>query len=241
MSVTLAIKEMDTEKALCRDAKNRTVQVFLSDNTKFAKYCEVKRWIDLAAAEKELGADKLGEIKKRNKVRSKRDIPPDKIKDRGDLTTLKPFMGEEVTHWATVENIPRDAQQQIMNSGLVTDAMNAWDMLSLEDMTATCAKCSLSWDKGRGCVATLMGENSPLPEMAKKYGTSFLAGISNYIEQKKVFGPAEAKTVLKEVQDLRNKLPAEGKMMVRRLSGVLDRLEAVAEISSDHKISFYFM
>jgi len=40
---------------------------------------------------------------------------------------------------------------------------------------------------------------------------------------------------------LREKLPLESKMMVRRYSGVLDRLEKVGNISLKYGAKFYFL
>ena len=43
-----------------------------------------------------------------------------------------------------------------------------------------------------------------------------------------------------EVEILNKALPEEGKMMVRRYSGPVERLEAVARISVEEGCGFYF-
>lgn len=240
MSISMSIKELESEKALCRDDKKKTVQVFLSDIGKFAQYCDKNRYIDLSAAEQKLGKEKVAEIKKRNRVRSTGEITADKIKEKKDLETLKPFTREETTKWVTLQIHPKNAQEDILKSGLIADSVTAWDALGFDEMYAICAKCELSWDKGRGCIATLIPSDSPLPEIANKYGLKYIAGIPKYAEKGAVFDSSEAKQFLSELKQLRDKLPGEGKMMVRRLSGAMDRLEAIAKTCSDKGVKMYF-
>jgi len=240
MSISMSIKELESNEALCRDSKKNTVKVFLSDTAKFAQYCDKNRYIDLAAAEAKMGKEKLAEIKKRNRVRSRGEIIADKITDAKDLEALKPFTREEVTNWLTIELQPEKVRDEIMNSNLVTDSMNAWDLYEFDEMYATCAKCKLSWDKGRGCIATLMPSDSPLPEIAARFGLNFIANIPKSAEDKVVYESKNAGELLKEIEKLRERLPEEGKMMVRRLSGALDRLEALSKTSTEHKVKFYF-
>lgn len=58
---------------------------------------------------------------------------------------------------------------------------------------------------------------------------------------KKEFTPADAEALAKEVALLREVLPSEGKMMVRRYSGPLERLGEVARVSMEQGCGFYFM
>jgi len=240
MSISMSIKELESDKALCRDAKKKTVQVFLSDIGKFSQYCDKNRFIDLAAAEAKLGTEKVAEIKKRNRLRAGGEIMAEKIKEKNDLGLLKPFTREEITNWVTLEPLPKKIQEEVLSSELVTDFVNAWDSLSFDEMYATCAKCELSWDKGRGCIATLIPSNSPLPEIANKYGLKFIAGIPQYAEKGTVFEAEKAKELLQEIKKLREELPAEGKMMVYRLSGAMDRLESLAKTCSEKGVRLYF-
>ncbi len=46
--------------------------------------------------------------------------------------------------------------------------------------------------------------------------------------------------LLKEVQVIREKSPAEGKLIVRRIEGTLNRLEAMAKCAKDYNVGFYF-
>lgn len=234
------IKELESDKALCRDKKNTNAQANLKDISKFSKYCERNYYIDLAKAEAKLGKEKLTEIKRRNKVRGTGEIKAEKIKDSKDLEALKPFMREEITTWVNLIQQPKNVQDEIMASGLVSDIMNGWDVLSFEEMGAICGKCVLSWDKGRGCVATLMPSDNPMPEIARKNGLNFIANIPKYAEEKTVFDGAKAKDILSEIEKLRPAVEKEGRGMAHRLSGVIERLESMSKACAENNVKFYF-
>ncbi len=240
MSITMFIKELDSDKALCRDAKKKTAQVNLKEPGKFEQYCLVNHFIDMAKAEAALGKDKLAEIRKRNKVRGKGEIKADKIKEKADLETLKPFTRHEITTWVDLTKVSGEVAAVILGSELVADVMNGWDMLTLVESSAVCAKCVLSWDKGRGCVANLMSGDSPLPEVAKKHNLKFISSIEKYAETKQEFDEAAAKELLKEIEQLKKVMVNEEKMTQRRLAGVVERLEAMAKTCSTHGCKFYF-
>jgi len=61
------------------------------------------------------------------------------------------------------------------------------------------------------------------------------------VKNKTLFNKEDAVRMLEEIKVLREKLPLESKMMVRRYSGVLDRLEKVANISIKYGTKFYFL
>jgi hypothetical protein len=63
--------------------------------------------------------------------------------------------------------------------------------------------------------------------------------VNEAAEQKKVFTPKDADELLKEVRVIREKSPAEGKMIVRRIEGTLNRLEAMAKCAKDYGVGFY--
>lgn len=64
--------------------------------------------------------------------------------------------------------------------------------------------------------------------------------MNELAETKKVLSPKDAEKLLEEVEVLREKIPAEGKMMARRTEGTLARLEAMAKCVRDYKVGFYF-
>jgi hypothetical protein len=240
MSITMFLKELESDKALCREMKNTIARVNLRDASKFLAYCERNYFIDLGAAAKKLGEAKLKEIKKRNGVRGTGEIKADKIKDKNDLEALKPFTREEVTTWVDLLSQPKSVVDEIMSSGLVSDSMNSWDMLSFEQMGEICGKCALSWDKGRGCVATLMSGDSPLPEIARKAGLQFIADIPKHAETKTVFDGSKATELLADIPKLRAAVEKEGKQMANRLKGVIERLESAAKVCAENNVRFYF-
>lgn len=240
MSITMFIKETESDKALCKDKKAKNAQVNLKEPGKFEQYCERNYFIDLAAAEAKLGKDKVAEIKKRNRLRGSGEIKAEKVKDKNDLATLKPFTREEITTWVNILVLPKNVIDEIMSSTLVSDIMTMWDMINFEEMGAICGKCVLSWDKKRGCVATLMPGDSPMPEIAKKAGLNFIASIPKYAEDKTVFDGAKAKELLKEIEKLRPAVEKEGKQMAHRLSGAIERLESMAKACSESDCRFYF-
>jgi len=240
MSVTMFIKEIESDKALCREKKKTTAQFNLKEFGKFKQYCERNYFINIPAAEEKLGAEKVAEIKKRNKVRGKGEIKAEKITDKSDLATLKPFTREEVTTWVNLLVLPKNIVDEMKSSGLVSDEMNSWDMIDFEEMGAICGKCALSWDKKRGCVANLMAGESPLPDIAKKAGLNFIASIPKYAEDKTVFDGAKAKELLKEIEKLKPAVEKEGKGIAYRLSGVIERLESMAKACAENDVQFYF-
>ena len=119
--------------------------------------------------------------------------------------------------------------------------LSGWDMLSFDEMNETCAKCPLSWDKGRGCIGTFGPEKSLLPEIAGKHGMSIVASVVECAAEQRKLSAEDAAALLEEVKALRDILPEEGKVMVRRYSGVLDRLEAMATACVDNGCRFYFL
>jgi hypothetical protein len=69
---------------------------------------------------------------------------------------------------------------------------------------------------------------------------SILSKVNELAESKKILSPKDADELLKEVKILREKAPAEGKMIVRRIEGTLNRLEAIAKCAKDYNVGLYF-
>ena len=67
-----------------------------------------------------------------------------------------------------------------------------------------------------------------------------MASVPDAVKDGRRFTPEDAKELLREVEVLRAALPEEGKMMVRRYSGPVDRMEAVAKISVSEGCGFFF-
>jgi hypothetical protein len=144
------------------------------------------------------------------------------------------------TGWIAMDRVPSDKKAAVLAAAKKEDSVTDWDLVEFEDMYATCAKCGLSWDNKKGCVGNFGPAGSPVPELSKKYGLSLLAKVNEAAEQKKMFTSKDADELLKEIKVIREKSPAEGKMIVRRIEGTLNRLEAMSMCAKDFGVGFYF-
>jgi len=237
----MAITELDSDKALCKGKKLSTVKVFIEDPARWEKYVEVDRMVDLKKATEKLGQEKIDAFLKKSRLKVEGDeFYLEKVKDESDRKMFQPFVKEVKTKWILVEKVPSAERKDLVSAAKKENTVTDWDMLEFDEMYATCAKCGMSWDNKKGCVGNFGPSGSPVPELAKKYGLKLLAGVNELAEAKKVLSPDEAEILLKEVKVLREKSPAEGKMIVRRIEGTLNRLEAMANCSKDFKVGFYF-
>jgi len=237
----MAITEIESEKALCKNKKLSTVKVFLDDPSRWDKHVEVDRIVDLKAAAAKLGQEKLDAIIKKARLKVEGDeLYLEKVKDPTDQKTFAPFVKEVKTKWILVEKVPAAERKDLVASAKKENTVTEWDLLEFEEMYATCGKCGLSWDNKKGCVGNFGPSGSPVPELAKKYGLNLLAKVNEAAEARKIFTSKDADELLKEVKVIREKSPAEGKMIVRRIEGTLNRLEAMAKCVKDYNVGFYF-
>lgn len=241
MGLNMAIMELESDKALCKGKKLSTVKVFLEEPGRWDKHVEVEKIVDLKAAAAKLGQEKLDAMFKKTRLKVEGDeLYLEKVKDPVDQKALAPFVKEVKTKWILVEKVPQAERKDLVGAAKKENTVTEWDMLEFDEMYATCGKCGMSWDNKKGCVGNFGPSGSPVPELAKKYGLNLLAKVNEAAEQKKIFSPKDADELLKEVKVLREKSPAEGKMIVRRIEGTLNRLEAMAKCVKDHSVGFYF-
>jgi len=241
MGLNMAIMELESDKALCKGKKLSTVKVFLENPGRWDRYVEVDRIVDLKAAAAKLGQDKLDAMLKKMRVKVEGDdLYLEKVKDPADQKVLAPFVKEVKTRWILVEKVPPSEAKDLVAAAKKENTVTEWDLLEFDEMYETCGKCGLSWDSKKGCVGNFGPSGSPVPDLAKKHGLSMLAGVNEAAETKKVFTPRDADELLREVKVLREKAPAEGKMMVRRIEGTLNRLEAMAKCAKEYGVGFYF-
>ena len=240
MGLNMAITELDSDKALCKGKKLSVVKVFLEDPSRWEKHVEVDRIVDLKAATAKLGQEKIDAFLKKSRLKVEGDeLYLEKVKDEADRKMLQPFVKEVKTKWILLEKVPTADRKDVVSAAKKENTVTEWDMLEFDEMYATCAKCGLSWDNKKGCVGNFGPSGSPVPELAKKYGLKLLASVNELAESKKVLTPNDAADLLKEVKTLREKSPAEGKMIVRRIEGTLNRLEAMANCSKEFNVGFY--
>ena len=241
MAINMAITELESEKALCKNKKLTTVKVFFEQPGRWEKYMEVDRIVDLKKAAEKLGKEKMDAFFKKTRLKPEGDeLYLEKVKDDADRKMLEPFVKEVKTKWVLVEKVPSEMRKDVIAEAKKENVVTEWDLLEFDEMYATCGKCGLSWDSKKGCVGNFGPSGSPVPELAKKYGLNMLAKVNESAEARKVFTPKDAEELLKEIKVIREKSPAEGKMIVRRIEGTLNRLEGMAKCAKDHNVGFYF-
>lgn len=241
MGLNMAITELETDKALCRTKKLTLAKVYVDDPAKWSGLVEVDKVVDLKKASAKLGKEKVDAILKKGRLSPEGDeLFLEKVKDPEDQKTLGPFVTEVKTNWILVDKVPSDKKKDVLAAASKPNSVTEWDMVEFDDMYATCAKCGLSWDNKKGCVGNFGPSGSPVPELAKKYGLSLLSKVDSLAEKKTVLTAKDAEKLLEEVKVLREKSPAEGKMIVRRIEGTLNRLEAIAKCSKEYGVGFYF-
>jgi hypothetical protein len=241
MGLNMAITELESDKALCRGKKLSVVKVFIEDPSRWEKILEVDRIVDLKKAAEKLGKDKVDAFIKKSKLKIEGDeLYLEKVKDENDRKMFTPFIKEVKTKWILMEKVPTDQKKDVVAAAKKENTVTEWDMLEFDEMYATCGKCGLSWDNKKGCVGNFGPSGSPVPELAKKHGLNILSKVNELAEQKKILTSKDADELLREVKVLREKAPAEGKVIVRRIEGTLNRLEAMAKCAKDYNVGFYF-
>ncbi len=241
MGVSIAICEVDSDSALCKMGKTTLLKVNLKDVTGFEDLAEFDLVVPISQAKLVLGADWEGFLKRNRLDPEMETLYLEKVKNEADKKLLTAESQKLYTGWISLDKVPADRKAALMEKAGKDDRLTGWDMLSFDDMAATCAKCPLSWDEGRGCMGTFGPENSALPGIAQKYGCTIVANVPSSVESKKIFAVEDANQLLAEVKLLREKLPDEGKVMVRRYSGVLDRLEKMGNVCVTYGTRFYFL
>lgn len=240
MGISIAICEKDAPNASCAELKKTVVKTLVSDVSLFGDAAEYDEIVSLDDA-KALFSDYEAFIK-RNRINEETDaIYLDKVKKAEDLEILKPKSEKKYTGWVVFDKLEtQELKDKAIELSKPENRLTGWDMLDFDAMNEMCAACPLSWDKGRGCIGTFGPDNSQLPEIAERRGCPVIASVPAGAKDGKIYTPAEAESLAKEVALLQEVLPEEGKMAVRRYSGPLERLGAVADISVKEGCGFYF-
>ena len=239
MGINIAICELEAENALCRSMKTELRRIFVDDITGFEDVSKTETIVSIEDA-KRLFPDWEGFLK-RNRTPADIDaIYLDKVKKNDDLAILAPHSKIVLTGWIPVDELNEERLEKAISVSKKENRLTAWDMLSFEDMTETCASCTLSWDKGRGCIGSFGPENSLLPMLAGKNGCGIIASVPDSATEKRIFSPDDALLLIDEIWKMTDILPVEGKVYVKRYSGPLERMMAVANISVREKCGFFF-
>lgn len=229
--------ESEAPSAPCKDLRSKVVKVHVKDVGPFVDYAEYDEFVPYEKAKAAVGD--WDAFVKRNRLNEDADaVYIEKVKKSEDLETLKPLAERVCTGWIVMENVPDDRKDAVLKAS--DDKVTGWDLLDFDEMNEMCGSCPLSWDKGRGCIGAFGPDNSLLPEIAGRHGCPIVASVPQAVAEGRRFTSEDAKQLLKEVENLRQALPEEGKMMVRRYSGPVDRMEAVARISEKEGCGFFF-
>jgi len=239
MGINIGICEMEAQNAACKDLRSNIIRVHIDSENGFEDIVQYEEVVDLATAKKAVG-DWAAFIK-RNRINEETDaVYMTKVKKDEDIALLQPLAKKVCTGWIPMEGIPEARKKAILEIASKDDIITGWDQLEFDEMNEICAKCPLSWDKGRGCIGAFGPDNSKLPEIAEKYGCPITASAPESAKAHKIFSPEDAKSLLKEIEVLRDALPKEGKVFVNRYGGPVDRMEAVAKISVAEGCGWYF-
>jgi len=239
MGISIAICELEAKSALCKECKTNIVKALVEDISGLEDIVEIDEYVTLDEAKKLFpGWD---DFIKRNRINEEADaIYMVKVKNDDDRAKLQPYVKKKYTGWVTLEGLDAKKKEEVLKRSKRENRITGWDRLEFDEMNDMCAKCPLSWDKGRGCMGAFGPDNSKLPEIAEKRGCPIVASAIKSSAEQKRFSPEDAKQLKKEAGILTDALPEEGKVYVRRYGGVLERLDAVADICMKENCGFFF-
>ena len=239
MGINIGICEMEAQNAACRELRSTVIRVHVDSKKGFDDIVQYDELVELPAAKKAVGDWEA--FIKRNRINEDTDaVYMSRVKKEEDIALLQPLAKKKCTGWILMEGLPEKRKEEVLAAASNDDIITGWDQLEFDEMNEMCAKCPLSWDKGRGCIGAFGPDTSKLPEIAAKYDCPITASAPESAKTQKKFTPDDARSLLKEVEVLRDALPKEGKVFVNRYSGPVDRMEAVAKISVAEGCGWYF-
>lgn len=239
MGINIGICELEAQRASCRELKTDIHRVKLDDVSGFEDIVEFDETVSLDKA-KEMFQD-WDAFMKRNRLNKECElIYLDKIKDDDNLNTLKTVCQRVCTGWVSLKDMTDERKKAAISASKPENRITGWDLIEFDQMNLICSECPLSWDKGRGCIGAFGPDNSLLPEIASRHNCKIVASAPQSAKEHVIYSPKDAEDLLAETEKLTGILPEEGKMMVRRYSGPLERMAAVARVSIDEDCGFYF-
>lgn len=239
MGISIAICETEAPSAKCRELRADIIRVLVPEPERFGDAAERDRVVSLEDAGKAF--PDMGAFMARNRINPESDaVYMDKVKKAEDAAVLEPMAETVFTGWVVLEGLSDGDRKAAIDASRPENRVTGWDSLGFDEMNAMCAECPLSWDKGRGCMGAFGPDNSKLPEIAAKHGCGLIASVPESAASGRRFTPEDGAVLAQEVEKLTAVLPDEGKLMVRRYAGPLERLGAVADISVREGCGFYF-
>jgi hypothetical protein len=239
MGINIGICEMEAKNASCRELRSKIIKVHVDDPKGLEDIVQYEVLVDLETAKKAVGD--WDAFIKRNRINAETDaVYLSKVKKDEDMKILEPLSKKVCTGWIEMEGLTDAQKEKALKAASKEDIITGWDQLEFDEMNEMCAKCPLSWDKGRGCIGAFGPDTSKLPAIAEKYNCPITASAPVSAKEHKIFTPEDAKALLKEIEILRDALPKEGKVFVNRYGGPVDRMESVAKISVAENCGWYF-
>lgn len=237
MGINIAVCELEAERASCRVLKTDIRKALLKDVAGFEQYAEYDTVVSLEDARKAF--PDWESFAKRNRIADSADaVYMENMKNAEDAEVLREYSKDVPTGWVDLRTMPADLAARARDSA--DELLCGWDMIGFDEMKEACAVCPLSWDKGRGCIGAFGPDDSLLPGIAEKHGCRIIASVPASVSEGRRFASEDAAALLEEIGILEEALPGEGKMMVRRYSGPLERMRAVAKVSQEEGCGFFF-
>jgi len=239
MGINMAICETECVNALCRERKGKVLKVLVKDPVAYGSAAEYEMFLPVEDALRHFN-DKE-DFRKRNRIREDTKVLYlDRLKCDEDRCTLEKVTVRTYTGWVDVSETCDETRCELISASLPEERQTEWEMTSFEETEEMCSRCTLSWDKGRGCIGSFGPDNGLLPEIARKADCNVTASVPEGARSKRIYTKEDAEVLLREIPVLRDALEKDGKLAVRRYSGPVDRLEAVASISVKENCGFFF-
>ena len=221
MGISMAICELDTKDSLCKDGKSSILKARL-DNIKGLETCaDYDEVVKTSDAKNVIGAGWEQFSKKYRIDSEKESFLLEKIKDQNDAAKLRPVSQKIYSGWIVLSKAPKESVDDIVKRAGPDNLLLQWDTVPLDETNKICERCSMSWDKGRGCIGAFGPDNSQLPAIAAKYNCKLIAKIPELAKTQEKLSPNDAKELIEECNILKEKLPLEGKAPAHRYGGVV--------------------
>lgn len=239
MGISIAICELESKNALCKTYKTDIVKALVDDVKGLEDIVEVDEYVTLEDA-RSVFSD-WDAFVKRNRINEEADaVYMVKVKNDDDMAKLAPFVKRKFTGWVKLDGLEDEKRRTVLKRSKPENRISGWDLLGFDETNELCAKCTLSWDKGRGCMGAFGPNNSKLVEIAEKKGCPIVASVLESSSSQRRFSSEDANELKKEAGILASALPEEGRLYVNRYGGVVERLDAVADTCIKEGCGFFF-
>ncbi|HNU35419.1 MAG TPA: hypothetical protein PKJ15_02375, partial [Methanomassiliicoccales archaeon] len=141
MGVSIAICEIDSDCALCKIGKTTLLKVNLKDVSGFEDLAEFDLVVPISQAKLLMGENWEAFLKRNRLDPEMETLYLEKVKNEADRQLLTAESQKLYTGWISLDKVPADRMNALMEKAGKDDRLTGWDMLSFDDMAATCARC----------------------------------------------------------------------------------------------------